>query len=1119
MADPVNLKKVADNKQSPHRRITEEMVMRSRLREQRPPNPYVIPSFPPVVERALEQAVKEQGVRTLAMDQDVNDNFGWASNGLVNLNFNEGVAFMGYSYLAALAQRAEYRVVSETIAAEMTREFIELKIASGDEAKNDLKKFIEDQMDNLDVRHVFRQIAEQDGFFGRAHLYIDTGMTSDADELITDLGDGRSVMSRLKVGPNKNQKLIRLQPVEAMWVYPTYYESLDPLKESWYRPTTWYCMSREIHRSRLLTFVSRPVPDILKPAYSFGGLSMTQMLKPYVDNWLRTRQSVSDLVQAFSFNVLRTNLDASTGAGGDQLWQRIALFNNIKNNQGTLVIDKDAEDWSNVAVPVGTLDHLQAQAQEHMAAISRIPLVKLLGIQPAGLNASSEGELNSFEDWVASFQETLFRPALRTIIDLIQLTAFGQIDDDIQFDFKPLRQLKPIEEAQLQSVIAQTREGYFQMGAVDAQEVREALAEDNETPFEGLDLSKPLPQPPSMPGMPEMPGMPPPPGGGGGGPPGHSGGPGGGGMQPPHLPQPPKPPAPPSPSTGGGETDGDHMHSSGWDDGEEVEAIPLEYAERPFDEDPFEAQHRAFMGAADAEFKEENVKRDEEGKFAEQEGGAAATAEPLKGSKPGSHAATIASRNPTKTEAGVENVPREPDNYNRADLDGMKRDPERYAFNMNLLRNGNHYANLRPEETEGKTPDQIARAAIDHAKANLKFLYEHAPKDVREQGHEWYEGAHNLCAEQAKRYDLPLQTIVGVYAALSPQKLWDMNVHLAERMLDIYKNAQNAPWSDNMERAAQEKIAKAGAGKTKGMTAEQAAAREAKAKERKNREFAAIRGKTLGQLDDPKDKALWIAIHDEATQWNEAGDKVNTMSFNRLSPDGRKLDTYRNKDGKATSAVWQTRDIGANAVRALESGGDRAKLSAAMGGEHKVRSFYNNILDPASDNGDVTMDTHAVGAALLRALGGTDVPVAHSLGTEPKNGNKPADWVAAKGSSISGASGTYGLWADAYRELAAELDPPIPPRVLQSITWEAKRRLFDEDMAKDIPDKVEAVWHSYHDGHISLSDAQQQVLTLAGGMEGKRLSGTPAKKEEKSAEPKTIRRPVTKRRVGEHAGD
>jgi phage-related protein (TIGR01555 family) len=536
MADPIELKQVADNPR-PQRRIVAEVVERSaRIRSRRtdaapPRNPFVAPSFPAMVERAL----KRDNIPTIAQDAEINGTFGWAGSDPLYTAYAEGVAFLGYSYLATLAQRAEYRVVSETIAAEMTREWVELKVASGDDAKNDLKKIVEDRMVDLDVQHVFREVAEGDGFFGRAHLYLDTGMTDNPDELITDLGNGRSAISRLKIGPDKNQKLVRLQAVEATWCYPTFYESVDPLKRNWYNPVTWYVMSREIHRSRLLTFIGRKVPDILKPAYAFGGLAMSQMLKPYVDNWLRTRQSVSDLVQTFSFNVLRTNMDATTGVGGDNLFSRVALFNNVKNNQGTIVIDKDTEDWSNISIPVGSLDRLQAQSQEHMAAISRIPLVKLLGIQPAGLNASSEGELESFTDWIASFQEILFRRALRTVIDMIQLSEFGDIDDDLTFDFKPLRQLKPIEEAQLQATRAQTREGYVQMGAVDAGEVRESLAEDPDSPFEGLDLTKPLPAPPGMPSMPGLPQM----GGGGGGAPG---GPGGapGGLPP--LPGPPKPP-------------------------------------------------------------------------------------------------------------------------------------------------------------------------------------------------------------------------------------------------------------------------------------------------------------------------------------------------------------------------------------------------------------------------------------------------------------------------------------------------------------------------------------------------------------------------------------------------
>ena len=43
-------------------------------------------------------------------------------------------------------------------------------------------------------------------------------------------------------------------------------------------------MANEVHASRLMTTIPFPVSDLLKPAYSFGGLSLIQMGKPYVDN-------------------------------------------------------------------------------------------------------------------------------------------------------------------------------------------------------------------------------------------------------------------------------------------------------------------------------------------------------------------------------------------------------------------------------------------------------------------------------------------------------------------------------------------------------------------------------------------------------------------------------------------------------------------------------------------------------------------------------------------------------------------------------------------------------------------------------------------------------------------
>ena len=437
--------------------------------------------------------VVPEGEAVLAMDEagPVNSSTGWAG-GFYNYAFNEGVTFLGYSYLSELAQRPEYRRMVDTIAKEATREWIEFESVGEDEAtktsKNEKIRAITDEMDRLDVRGCFCQIAKHDGYFGRAHLFIDTGVDLDdregAAELKLNIGTGRDETSKTKV---PKDSLRALRTIEPVWTYPQAYNATNPLRPNWYRPERWYVMGQEVHVSRLMCFVSREVPDLLKPAYSFGGLSLTQMAKPYVDNWLQIRQSVSDIASAFSTFVLKGNLAESMQLDGEEIFLRAELFNNLRNNRGLFMLDKETEDFANVSAPLGGLDLLQAQAQEHQASVSAIPLVKLLGISPHGLNATAEPELRAFYEEIHSYQEAFFRPNLTKVVDFVQLSLFGEVDQDITYKFVPLWSLTEKEEAEVRYSAAQTDQLYVDMGVLDPQEVREKVVNDPASPYVGLD--------------------------------------------------------------------------------------------------------------------------------------------------------------------------------------------------------------------------------------------------------------------------------------------------------------------------------------------------------------------------------------------------------------------------------------------------------------------------------------------------------------------------------------------------------------------------------------------------------------------------------------------------------
>lgn len=409
--------------------------------------------------------------------------------GNVNEAFNQGYAWPGFTVLAEWAQIPEFRRPAETYAREMTRKWIKFH-ATGEDDKTDKLKKIEAEFKRLNVQAKFREAIEQEGFFGRSQIFIDVGMQSDQldpAELKTEL-----VETPEKVGIGAIKRLTVIEPI---WSYPNRYNANDPLDPTFYKPISWFVMGKEIHSSRLCTIITRDVPDILKPAYSFAGLSLSQMMKPYVDNWLRTRQSVSDLIHSFTVWTLKTNMSTIIqGGGATDFFNRLSIFNLGRDNHGINAVDKDSEDFTNVSAPLGGLDKLQAQAQEQQCAPSGLPLVYLTGITPAGLNASSQGEIEVFQDTNASNQEIL-TPHVSKILNLVQLSLFGEIDPEIGFIWQPLKVTSELDKANIRKANAETDQIDITNGVLFPEERRQRIADEEDSPYAGIDLNRELPEP------------------------------------------------------------------------------------------------------------------------------------------------------------------------------------------------------------------------------------------------------------------------------------------------------------------------------------------------------------------------------------------------------------------------------------------------------------------------------------------------------------------------------------------------------------------------------------------------------------------------------------------------
>lgn len=341
--------------------------------------------------------------------------------------------------------------------------------------------------------------------------------------------------------------------------------------------------------------------------------------------------------------------------------------------------------------------------------------------------------------------------------------------------------------------------------------------------------------------------------------------------------------------------------------------------------------------------------------------------------------------------------------------------------------------NMRP--TKARKPAKVVEQFVEHVVDNLLFLHDLMPAEQRDRAKLWYDGGRKMAEAWANRYGISEMQAAAAIAVLSPQNDWFQNVSAAERTADILFGMRDFQWDDAMSVEADRILG----GKT-------------------DPKMELARGKKLSELlDRPDLAARWVRVFDQTH---------NSRAFNVLTPEGGAAGLRTTASGNPATMAWKTYDNIAAAI-SIYLDGRAENVFHQLGREHKVRNFYNNIFDPKSEMGFATIDTHAVAAALLRPLAGGDLEVLQNFGG-----------AGSASSSITGLSGTYPIYLEAYRRAAEARG--LLPREMQSITWEAVRGLFEGPRKNAMKAPANAIWERYKAGEIDQAQAQAEIVKLAG---------------------------------------
>ena len=166
------------------------------------------------------------------------------------------------------------------------------------------------------------------------------------------------------------------------------------------------------------------------------------------------------------------------------------MMGQFRDNLNMLLMDMEGEDLVQINTPMTGLVDLWAKSQELMAMPSHTPLVKLTGITPSGLNASSDGEIRVYNDWISSLQNAFILPQIMKILRLVQMSLFGEIDNNIVFKFASLKQMDDNEQADVNLKKAQTAGALIEAGVLSQEDERSRLNNDVGSGYGFIDPKK-----------------------------------------------------------------------------------------------------------------------------------------------------------------------------------------------------------------------------------------------------------------------------------------------------------------------------------------------------------------------------------------------------------------------------------------------------------------------------------------------------------------------------------------------------------------------------------------------------------------------------------------------------
>jgi phage-related protein (TIGR01555 family) len=236
----------------------------------------------------------------------------------------------------------------------------------------------------------------------------------------------------------------------------------------------------EIHRSRFAFFSGVDAPKgMVSTANGCWGFPLFESIRQAIINVGAAAANAAALTEEAKIDIITIpdlSSQLATTEGTNRLIRRFGIAATLKSTMSTLVLGEQ-ETFDRKQVSFGGLPELIATHLQMASGAADIPLTRLLGQSPAGLNATGESDIRNYYDMLGAKQKTDLEESLETLDEVLVRHVLGDAPDEVVYGWNPLWQMSPAEKADVALKKAQQTQIIVGTNLLAPEEMRGAMVD------------------------------------------------------------------------------------------------------------------------------------------------------------------------------------------------------------------------------------------------------------------------------------------------------------------------------------------------------------------------------------------------------------------------------------------------------------------------------------------------------------------------------------------------------------------------------------------------------------------------------------------------------------------